>query len=195
MWAFAGVAVVQFPIWVAAVGSWRKQAQSVAAAALSDQRMTRMDTKLDSFIAATTEAVANNKSEHEAILNAHPHAALQSFRFAYRHDLVAAYELVANPSSDTFYDLVWCNAAAEELWGLSLEEAKFQHPDTVQEEDRPRIRSAVTEAARTGSALSMRYDNVNIDTGEVTPVASRMEPYLNMSLDAIGYIGTIWVDE
>jgi PAS domain-containing protein len=187
-WALVGIIVTQIgallgiAIGVRRSGAGRKAAQS------SETATERMEKSLKEF-------AERNDNAHDAMLQAHPQAASITFRVAYEHDSIAAYELVPNMDAEFNYDMVWANRAAEELWGFTFEEARLQHPSVVHADDLDRIQSGIQEAARLCQPITMRYRNVNLKNQEVTSVVSRMEPYHNLGGGVAGWIGTIWEDE
>jgi PAS domain-containing protein len=187
-WALVGIIVTQVGALLGIAIGVRRSGEGRKAAQASETVTERMEKSLKEFAKRNDEA-------HDAMLQAHPQAASITFRVAYEHDPIAAYELIPNIEAEFNYDMVWANGAAEKLWGFTLEEARLQHPNTVHPDDLVRIQSAIQEAARLGQPITLRYRNVNFKDQEVTAVASRMEPYHNLGGNVAGWIGTIWEDE
>ncbi len=150
------------------------------------QQTVQIRERLEDFI-------LENRSVHEMILKAPPEAAVQSFKIAYQHADVPAYHLLrTGDSADGVpYIFEWCNHAFSEMTGLSLQEAKTQHPDTVLPEDRPRVGDAIKFATERGEDVEIRYKNRNLRTGGECEVVSSTHPYKSIGGEVLGYFGTM----
>ena len=88
----------------------------------------------------------------------------------------------------------WGNPAYLNLTGLTVQQAKGgQYWDIIRPDQKDRVFAAATYSGDNGLPLEVDFINVNVATGEHTPVRVIAAPLKNRAEDTVGYLGSIHV--
>lgn len=88
----------------------------------------------------------------------------------------------------------WGNPAYLKLTGLTVTQAKSgQYWDIIGDDERERVFAAANYAGEHGIPLEVDFTNINVATGEETPVRVVAAPLKNRAEETVAYLGAIHV--
>ena len=88
----------------------------------------------------------------------------------------------------------WGNPSYLRLTGLTVAQARSgQYWDIIGDDEKERVFSAATYAGEHGIPLEVDFTNVNVCTGEKTPVRVVAAPLKNRAEETVAYLGAIHV--